>query len=253
MSLGAYVEKAMSPNGTIEDLEEALLCCIKTGGQEGLRQAVALAECDYDGCTFKWEHKKPSAVTVLCWGEEGLSRIAELSLNTELSSSRMVFLETLCHAADMSLNSLLNFKLMPRLYKEIDPLGGKYVNKAFTECAKRNLYLVVANIEIDEPVPNILISTLSRFKFNPQDSYKFNLLFSGISSRWFRLTNKGLSQYTALIEKANVSEEEIHTYLAENPHMLDPFYLRIWSKPRLGESLVADFVLRSVEDNYVVV
>ncbi|MBK8522464.1 MAG: DUF4263 domain-containing protein [Chitinophagaceae bacterium] len=35
--------------------------------------------------------------------------------------------------------------------------------------------------------------------------------------------------------------------------MLEPFHAQIWSKPKFGESLIPDFLIRSMDNNYTVV
>ena len=81
----------------------------------------------------------------------------------------------------------------------------------------------------------------------------FNNLFCAFLSRWFRLNNQVLKNFSDLIQTLKVSEEKLHKYLAKHPYLLEPFYASVWSKPSLGENLIADFLVQQMDDSYVIV
>jgi hypothetical protein len=69
----------------------------------------------------------------------------------------------------------------------------------------------------------------------------------------FRIDGRALNEFHYLLQKTDISEQEVHTYLVQNPFLLDPFYEHIWSKEPLGERLEADFIIRLMDDSYIVV
>lgn len=78
-------------------------------------------------------------------------------------------------------------------------------------------------------------------------------LFFAIGARWFGLSHSRIEEYSKLVLREDIAEEEAHNYLAMHPYILEPFYSQIWSKERLGEALIADFVIRLIDNSYLVV
>jgi len=62
-----------------------------------------------------------------------------------------------------------------------------------------------------------------------------------------------LKGFAKLIENSGLQEIIYHNFLKANPLILEPFHAQIWSKPRFGEALVPNFLIRSMDNTYTVV
>lgn len=253
MDYKTLAEVAMADTGTIEDLERALIECIQLDSDECLVCVLALADCDYSGTTYKWYHKYPAAAAAALWGNKGLSLLADQCLKTDLFSSKSVLLKTLAYAASgRLLDMTLGLQYMPALREHLIQNTPLLLSNSFRDHAKKCLLNVTTNIEPEEPIPHILLSSIEA-THGPKDDSTSHLLMSALSARWFRLNQSGIDNYKRLIDTPNLLEETVHKYLALNPHFFDPFYVRCWSKAPLGERYVVDFLIKLADDNYIVI
>lgn len=254
----------------IEHFEATLLACVESKDEQGLKYAVALAECDYGGSIWKWNYKESAAIVATFWGEEGFVSLANAALTARPVGTQSVILRTLVLAASASLEqkAVTLFRSLPKLAKEFELHKDKLRQQDFVEAARRQLLSFATNIEPENPVPNILVhvlnTTATRAAFAssksadttlaPERAYDpFNVMFHALSTRWFRLNNKILDDYKELIKISGISEGAVHKFIERHPLMLDPFYFQSWSQVPLGESLKADFLVRLMDDEYIIV
>lgn len=66
--------------------------------------------------------------------------------------------------------------------------------------------------------------------------------------------NEGmLREFEALLDTGVAREEELHRFLVAHPVLLDPLATELRTKHELGSDFITDFVVRRVNDEYVVV
>jgi hypothetical protein len=201
----------------------------------------------------------------MSWGNEGFSHIVRNALSKEGWYAHSSTIRALAYAASGSLESFAEgfSKALPKLYERLDFPNGRFKSKEFIEAARRALFEYSLNTEPEVPAPYGLVSQLGTLSVLTYDKEKtersanannaYNAMFCAILSRWFRLNDKSLSGFANILQTQRISEENVHQYLARHPYILEPFYASIWSKVSLGESLIADFLIRLMDDSYIVV
>lgn len=249
------------------DVEAALLFCVSEEGRIGLESTIELLNFLCDNTESDDARMYACIATTFFW-EEGLSALTANIFRVESHLAMPSSIEFIAHAANASLSHLAtqSFKeAMPSLYERIGIDSDKYKSAAFTELARQTL----VRIAMDNPrAAHTILDNLSFMGFKAAigaiktelddkgiNVYEgaFNNMFCAFLGRWFGLNNKVLDSYAELISTPDVSEEQVHQYLAKHPNVLEPFYASLWSKVSLGESLQADFLIRLMDDSYVVV
>jgi hypothetical protein len=240
------------------NLEDALLACIEDGSEIGLGLAIKLTDFDYDGTSYKWSDKFAAAITAIYWGSQGISKLSELALYSDSYSTITVITRVLAHAASSTLDDLFDKETfnLQKLAEKLDLTNSRYKSEGFTQTAKRELSNFVINFEPEVPVPYDLISSLNLLAIRglqDQNTMAFYNLFFALTSRWFHLNKSGIENYYELIHEQGISEEDVQAYLTNNSYILDPFYAQVWPKAKLGEKLIVDFMVRLMDDTYIVV
>ncbi|MEM9913480.1 MAG: Shedu anti-phage system protein SduA domain-containing protein [Planctomycetota bacterium] len=242
----------LSDSCHIETTLAAVEAGLKDKSHDWLLLLRDMVEADYGGCTFKNYQKYPPAIALCCCGAEGINLLADLCIETARYSTRAAGMATLIHIAGGTDDYLVKHYLSRSNSLGLIVSGAQFDRVA----AERECARVVLNIDTDEELPSSLFNLFNQLDLSSLLSdcsrNAAAVLFGSMLPRWFRLNDAGISEFCAAINDA-VYEEDIHVFLAAHPHLIDPFIARAWSKPRLGESLQADFLIERVDGSYLVV
>lgn len=261
------------------DLEQFLLTCIEEGSEDGLNyvlQPINFYSTHNHGLISSIG-AEACALTAMHWGVNGLSGLAETALNSHEVDAVSTILEILAYAASSRLTFFLcgRHYTFPYLQEQLDLTNVRYRSRSFINTVKEELLNIIVNYERKDHAPlslTIALQNLSNHAsgddeeeyYDDEEStyYKeiiisgreaFDTLFAACSARWLRFNRKDLKEYISLLHKPDITEQEIHLHIAKNPYLLDPFYAHVWSKEQLGEKFEADFIVRLMDDNYIVV
>ena len=80
-----------------------------------------------------------------------------------------------------------------------------------------------------------------------------NPVFLAMCTRWLSVGPATLSEYEKLLSDKPRDEPAFHSFFEEHSQLLDPMALEVWSKPNLHGAAEPDFVIRRMDDTYVVV
>jgi len=113
--------------------------------------------------------------------------------------------------------------------------------------------LVVESYE-DEQLFELLVGFLFRASLyqRPGQNIFRQQIFEVFSEATIKLTNRLINALETLIG-TDQSEEEYQRFLMENPVLIDPLASEILSKKKLGLEFVTDFVVRRLDNEYVLV
>lgn len=271
-----------------DDCQVALLACMAQGGEEGLEKVIELLNYLSENTEMPYESERACLAAVMYWGEQGLSRLASNALNRK--GSLYDAIEVIAYASGGSLNHpwVVSFREeLPKVYERLNFAGEQFLTQTFLAAAKQTLANLVVNADAKYPAPQHVLGALShlssqavgddfgaRLEWEAQaakeahsvEEYKtkianytpprhraFENTLHAFLNRWFRINNKSLAEYSSLIHASDVREELVQNYLEKHPYILEPFYAHIWPKARLGENLIVDFLVRLMDDSYVVV
>ncbi len=246
-------QKVLSDGCSPEQTNEGIRACLKVGTGEALALLAEMVDHDYGGWTFKWHQKYTSALACGVFGSDGFAALADCGLRTERHSSRSVAIQTLAHFAAGTEGTLAGIwcHKAPDLEEELSSAHNT------RELARGQLTRLAAGVDAESELSWDLVSALNALAIpdnleKPEGRSPSAELFEAMLTGWFRINDAGIQDYRALLAREPI-EEEVHQFLASEPHLLNPLQLRTWSKPRLGEELVADFVVQQVDNSYRVV
>ncbi len=119
----------------------------------------------------------------------------------------------------------------------------------YTKTAKETLIDVVKSVETKGEFP---MGITNNFGFAINENAAEHV-FAALIARWFNFSSAGLQAFSDLVNTAKRPEIDYQNFLIANPYILEPFHAQIWSKPKFGEDLIPDFVIRSMDNTYTVV
>lgn len=263
MELAESVELFIRKGKHLRDLEQILLKCFASDGEVGLSYVIRLAGFYEDDVLpeHKWNIKWASALASVFWGAAGLRALAELPRQDNRIGNISTVMRLLSYAATSSLiffEPTLQFTV-PQLWTQLDLSSNEFRRKEFIQTAQSELVNLILDLPIGQAIDFDLVHTLYMLGLGTLHSndnrpnYPLNSFFTALNTRWLRYNEESITGFMEKIEDQNVSEEEIHKFLEGHPYILEPYHAKIWSKVRLGEGLVADFVVRTMDDNYLVI
>jgi hypothetical protein len=121
--------------------------------------------------------------------------------------------------------------------------------------AKKALAAIVLSAKTDETLFEHLIENelhSRRFRGGRADANK-NFLFRLFQARSLSLNQEIIDELNLLISEAPQREETLHRFLRDHSILLDPLATKVHNKPKFGSEYVPDFVIRRLDDEYVIV
>jgi len=236
-------------SGDARNLNNLIIKLYNCSNQEALDEVVKLAVSDFDGFTLKGEMQNIALLAVLYWQLEGLKRLLDKVILIEGYRPVLNIFYFLSFISSKSLEYFGYGDFNLECIKVLDLKNNKYKSDDWVTFARESLITVVKSVEKEDMFPT---SLLLHFVFNDHPIASEHR-FAALVARWFNLNSQGIEAYKNIISKKDVEEIECHNFLKNNPYLLEPFHAQIWSKPRFGEELVPDFLIRSMDDSYTIV
>jgi hypothetical protein len=87
----------------------------------------------------------------------------------------------------------------------------------------------------------------------PRLRSKLDLFFRTFIDPRLNLNERQISKFQSLLESEPAKEEELQKFLFQHPIFLDPLALEVRSKHELGNDFITDFVVRRINNEYVVI
>jgi hypothetical protein len=235
--------------GSLEGVSQVIVELYRQNDAQALEYCIRLAMSDYGGITFKAEFQNLGVLGTLHWGPPGIKKLGETAI--KVNSYRAIDNVTR-FLSYISSKSLADFPLMnaslPNI-KLLDISSKKYHVNDWTKTAKEVLIDVVKSVETEEKFP---IGITNNIGFTTNENAQEHV-FAALIARWFNFSSNGLKDFSDLLGNKGKGETDYQNFLVTNPYILEPFHAQIWSKPRFGESLVPDFLIRSMDNNYTVI
>jgi hypothetical protein len=134
-------------------------------------------------------------------------------------------------------------------------LDGEFSDETIAAARQAFHDLVVESYK-DEELFDRLMAFLNRTSMYLNTPGQGNIfrsqVFEVFSEATIKLTSRLISAFETLIER-NESEEVYQRFLMENPVLIDPLASEIVPKQKLGVEFVTDFVVRRLDNEYVLV
>lgn len=236
-------------NGSLESLSEMLIELYALNNQKALALTIKLALSDFGGITYKMDYQNMAALGVLNWGTNGLIKLTETTISNGGFRALSNISSIISHISSQTLGELIFSKFKYDSVQKLELESDKYKREIWVKTAKECLVNLAKEAEKGEKFPIGLMQNLS-FSLNEKAQEH---LFAALIARWFNLDKNGIDDYLSLVKESGKDEINYQNFLNINQYILEPFHSQIWSKPRFGESLVPDFLIRSMDNSYTVV
>jgi hypothetical protein len=236
-------------SGSLQDVSHLIVRLYERNDTASLNLILKLAMSDYGGITYKSDYQNMAILGTLHWGVLGLKRLGEETIKNDGFRAINNVTHFLSHVSSKKLKDFIFVNLNLENIKILDLSSEKYKTEEFISTAKEVLIDVVKSVEKDDIFPIGMVLTLQLSMNEVAQEH----MFAALMARWFNFSSHGLYSYMDLVSARGKGEAEYQNFLKVNPYILEPFHAQIWSKPRLGEELVPDFLIRSMDNHYTVI
>ena len=228
-------------------MERLLWECVSAGSLAGLTAVQFLAEHMYGGRTFNFEFKARAAWCLVAWQDNGLQALLEMAQRTQTTKNYSLCVQILGtfsareHLPKMWLSAELRDLVDSRISNWehlFTAARGKLNELALSFSSDDDAALYVAL-----PIP--VLSSLVPGAVKP--------LFLAMATRWLSVGPVTIEEYEELLRNVPGEEPALHDFFEMHPELLDPMALDVWSKPNLHGAAEPDFVIRRMDDTYLVV
>lgn len=232
-----------------DSLESILHELIEDGSDNSLGLVLQMAKDDYGGITYKAEYQTITCLYAIFWGRKGIQGLVNTVIDEPDFRSISNFTLLLGYLAANK------FESYPFLRTNIKSIDIDRLLKIATDnkviiSAREGLIDIMRKMTHEDIFPIGLIQNLS---FGMMDNKSVQeILFAAMMTRWFHFDKQGVENYLKLINQTH-EEQAYHSFLETNNFLLDPFSIKIWSKPKFGEVFVPDFLIRSMDNSYTIV
>jgi hypothetical protein len=209
-----------------------------------------LAEDMHGGITFNFELKAPAALSLLTFGERGVAALVESARRTPTSKNVSLCLSLLSHAANGNLPRILvSFTKDDSLISKAQSVVTD--SQAVRDAARTQLVSFILSIEDDESAMSHVGAELSNaFIGNNRAALE---LFRALAARSLAVSRLTLETYEQLIINKADDEPSFQQFFEQHPQLLDPMALDVWPTPDLAGARKPDFVIRRIDDSYLIV
>ncbi len=243
------VDKFLKGEGGMDSMEAILTDLVKDKKTESLKFVIKMAEDDYGGITYKDEFQNFALLASLNWHIEGIEGLTSMAIKNPSYRNLLNVSNLFSHLAASKLEFYTYYNSLrvrsPISFLDIKELSSSEDVKLK---AREGLVQIAREVEKDDLFPIGLFNHTLQLSHPDVQSMQF----AALVTRWFHFNKQDLEDYYELIHQEH-DEQIYHENIIKNKILLEPFAAKIWSKPRFGERLVPDFLIRSIDDSYTVV
>lgn len=196
------------------------------------------------------KHATPRYVARLLVGKgpEGINRLVRALDREPGHINGIAILEAIFGASRRELGPLLTFDERDSRVRvpAVTDQAAQAARLAFTDLALRSL----TDSYLQALIGSLVMS--SAYTGHGIAGGLFPAIFEAVSEASIKVSDRLLQQLEALIGERK-SEEAYQRFLSNNPVLLDPLASDVIAKQRLGSDFVTDFVIRRLDDQYLLV
>ena len=188
----------------------------------------------------------PAISTLPCWGEQGLIALATI---VETGHYRDVALQLLLHLA-------IGQRPSAKAITGVEPSWYHEVCYDVTPKLQSQAGDLIREFILDPRSMKraIVIMNIGRMQSSARgDAKAVEYFWSLFTDTRLLLNKKTIDEFSTLLASAPDREEELHTFIVQHPIILDPAAVEVRSKHELGDDFITDFVLRRINNEYILV
>jgi hypothetical protein len=197
----------------------------------------------------------PAMAFLPAWGEKGIDALISLAFdpNRKIKTQARAT-EALLAVSNGRCPEKYDMLFLPDNWSSIPKYSVSLGLKAYCSMLLREQLLVsLADQERKRCLFYILGSMGMLSGFEQGDDSKFQHLLDLTVDSHLVLNINLLKQFERLLDTCPEREEDLQRFLTDHPILIDPFVSVLYTKQELGSDFIADFVIRRMNDQYMLV
>ena len=236
--------------GKHDELLSLLADCVNARDGDGLLAMKLLAGNQFESDPTNFQRRGPAAYCLLAWGQAGLKALVENALEEPNSKNTTMAFHLLATIAEGREPQSISWWVSDdHLRESVSSAVGEWVNLA--AAARSHLRELMLSMESDQFAAIYAGSAL--FRLAVQDDGAIRNLIPALALRSIAVGPKVIAAYNELVAGTGDDESIFQSFLEKNPLMLDPRAFQVWSQPDFHGKFRPDFVIRTYDNNYVIV
>lgn len=197
----------------------------------------------------------PAMAFLPAWGERGIDALVSLAFNPDKKfKTQARAIETLLAFSVDKFPDSSDISFLPSGWNEIEKYTLSPQLKDYCSKQLREQLLICLS---DPERKRLLFYNLGMMGmtsgFKDGDDLKFDHLLNLTVDSHLVLNKEIINAFERLLYSEPKREEDLQKYLTANPILLDPFVSIIYTKQELGSDFITDFIVRRMNDQYVLV
>lgn len=190
----------------------------------------------------------PAYASLCSWGKPGFDSIVKVAVEGQSVRSKSAALTLLTAlSASGRVPSIGMIMVVAGFVQEVNGRLDPIVVRSLAGHALREILM---SVEVDELLIPVSQSVMHLSMEAPHLAEE---LVAALSTRWFRFGPSALAEYEELLSAKADDEPSFQEFFCRYPQFLDPMAVKVWSQPDFHGALEPDFVVRRVDDSYLVV
>lgn len=235
-------------NASFQEINSELARLVQVDGQESINAIVSFLTYKSYDLFGKHEIPRQACKALVQKGPDGIDALYSLALE-ELDG--FIYPSTIINSIWYA--SQGNLAPLNLLGDNKDPILDHSLNRTTILAAKEAFYNLIISCLDDCNLFGMLIGALyQQTMINPDTSELIAAIVDSIADSSIRVTKRKLKEFAQLIDACK-KEEEYQVFLKNNPAFINPLSAQVIDKHKLGDDLITDFVVKTLENNYILV
>jgi hypothetical protein len=231
-----------------------------TANPQDFSAILNLARSDEDYC---FDAEIPAVAALPAWGKHGIEELKKLVLFGPHDGAAFSVLLSIATAHTPSSkdtillrpkwDQLCRYEIPDTIVKEAQRVINEIVLEQMDDFYLSQRVFAGLNYMMQKSAFSAKGSSDSLTKGEPIQVEKVSYFLRSLIEPRLSLNDRLIKQFHDLLEEAPKKEKELHEFLFLNPVFLDPLAIEIRSKHELGDDFQTDFVVRRINNEYVLV
>lgn len=238
-------------NASFAEINRELSRLVQLDGQESIDAITLFLTYKSHDLFGKHEIPRQACKALIQKGPKGIDALYSLAFNEEIDGFiyPTVIINSIWYASQGDLAPLDLFNTS----NYADPILDQPLDEETISAANEAFYNFVVSCVSDSNFFSLLVNALyQQTMFNSDTSKLVAAVADFIADSSIKITKKKLREFAQLIDDCK-REEEYQIFLKNNPVFINPLSSRIIDKHKLGDDLITDFVVKTLENNYILV
>ncbi len=193
----------------------------------------------------------PALALLPAWGLAGLDIVIGQAINGPHRTSAFSALGVIAQGRWPTPKDIL---FLPKDQKDCFEYD---VSEELTEETLRRIRSVMLESIADPMTKSSLLRSIASLGIFPEDTDKhtswFGFYMDLLIDSHLVINRSMLEEFEALLDASPEKEEELQKFLTSHPILLDPFVSELHSKHELGSDFITDYVVRRINNEYILV